>query len=88
MLCATFGRRIGNGLAKEVSESDNHEQRPRTSGEAAMTTYETSAMVQAEGEVRVVGVPLAPGTEVEVTISPKEKTNFLQTTGVRGTGGS
>lgn len=38
-----------------------------------MTTYETSAMVQAEGEVRVVGVPLAPGTEVEVTISPKER---------------
>ncbi len=35
-----------------------------------MTTYETSAMVQAEGEVRVVGVPFAPGTEVEVTISP------------------
>ena len=35
-----------------------------------MTTYETSAMVEAEGEVRVVGVPFAPGTEVEVTISP------------------
>jgi hypothetical protein len=36
-----------------------------------MTTYETLALVQAEGEVRVVGVPFAPGTEVEVTISPK-----------------
>lgn len=40
-----------------------------------MTTYETSALVQAEGEVRVVGVPFAPGTEVEVTISPKVRSN-------------
>ena len=44
-----------------------------------MTTYETSAMVQAEGEVRVVGVPFAPGTEVEVTISPKVPCNEAST---------
>jgi hypothetical protein len=37
----------------------------------AMSTFETSATVEAQGEVRVVGVPFAPGTEVEVTISPK-----------------
>jgi hypothetical protein len=36
-----------------------------------MNTYETSAIVEAQGEVRVVGVPFAPGTEVEITISPK-----------------
>jgi hypothetical protein len=36
-----------------------------------MKTYETSATVQDRGEVRVAGVPFAPGTEVEVTISPK-----------------
>ena len=40
-----------------------------------MSTYETSAMVQAEGEVRVVGVPFAPGTEVEVTISRRVRSN-------------
>jgi hypothetical protein len=36
-----------------------------------MQVYEASATVQPEGEVRVAGVPFAPGTEVEVTISPK-----------------
>jgi adenine-specific DNA methylase len=44
-----------------------------------MTSYETSAMVQAKGEVRVVGVPFAPGTEVEVTISPKDRSNEAST---------
>lgn len=44
-----------------------------------MTTYETSAMVQAEGEVRIVGVPFAPGTEVEVTISPKVRSDEAST---------
>jgi hypothetical protein len=39
-----------------------------------MNTYETSATVEAQGEVRVVGVPFAPGTEVEITISPKRPT--------------
>jgi hypothetical protein len=38
-----------------------------------MSTYETSATVQAHGQVHVVGVPFAPGTEVEVTITPKER---------------
>jgi hypothetical protein len=36
-----------------------------------MNTYETSATVEDRGEVRVAGVPFEPGTEVEVTISPK-----------------
>ena len=44
-----------------------------------MSTYETSAMVQAEGVVRVVGVPFTPGTEVEVTISPKVPSNEAST---------
>ncbi len=36
-----------------------------------MNAYETSATVKDQGEVRVAGVPFAPGTEVEVSISPK-----------------
>jgi len=36
-----------------------------------MKTFETSATVEEQGRVLVAGVPLAPGTEVEVTISPK-----------------
>lgn len=39
-----------------------------------MKTYETSTTVEPQGDIRVVGVPFAPGTEVEVTISPKRKT--------------
>jgi hypothetical protein len=35
-----------------------------------MATYQTSAKVADHGEVRVSGVPFAPGTEVEVTVSP------------------
>jgi hypothetical protein len=38
-----------------------------------MKTFETSVTVQPQGDVRVVGVPFAPGTEVEVTISAKRK---------------
>jgi hypothetical protein len=37
-----------------------------------MNTYETSATVQPEGQVHVAGVPFAPGTEVDVTISPTQ----------------
>lgn len=37
-----------------------------------MTPYETSATVQAQGQVHVAGVPFAPGTEVEVIIKPVE----------------
>ena len=36
-----------------------------------MKAYETSTTVGDQGQVRVNGVPFAPGTEVEVTISPK-----------------
>ena len=36
-----------------------------------MPAYETSATVQAQGQIHVAGVPFAPGTEVAVTISPK-----------------
>lgn len=38
-----------------------------------MTSYETSATVQEQGRVLVAGVPFAPGTEVEITISPKQQ---------------
>jgi hypothetical protein len=36
-----------------------------------MNTYETTATVEDHGQVRLVGVPFQPGTEVEVIISPK-----------------
>lgn len=36
-----------------------------------MNTYEICATVEEHGRVLVAGVPFAPGTEVEVTISPK-----------------
>jgi hypothetical protein len=39
-----------------------------------MKAYETSVTVEPQGDIRVVGVPFPPGTEVEVTISPKRKT--------------
>jgi len=38
-----------------------------------MNTFETSATVQDQGQIHVAGVPFAPGTEVEVTISPKAR---------------
>jgi hypothetical protein len=38
-----------------------------------MQSYETSTTVEEQGQVRVAGVPFAPGTEVEVTISPKRR---------------
>lgn len=37
-----------------------------------MKTYETSATVEDRGEIRVAGVPFAPGTQVEVSISADE----------------
>lgn len=38
-----------------------------------MKVYETSATVEDQGQVRVAGVPFAPGTEVDVAISPKRR---------------
>ena len=38
-----------------------------------MQTYETFATVESMGHVHVDGVPFAPGTEVEVAISPKRR---------------
>jgi hypothetical protein len=35
-----------------------------------MQVYETSAMVEEQGQVRLAGVPFAPGTEVQITINP------------------
>jgi hypothetical protein len=35
-----------------------------------MNTFETSAIVEDQGQIRVAGVPFAPGTEVEITIKP------------------
>jgi hypothetical protein len=39
----------------------------------ATNTYETSATVEDQGQIRVAGVPFAPGTKVEVTINPIQK---------------
>jgi hypothetical protein len=36
-----------------------------------MQSFETSATVEPNGQVHLAGVPFAPGTEVEVVISPK-----------------
>jgi hypothetical protein len=36
-----------------------------------MSAFETSATVQNQGRVIVVGVPFAPGTEVAVSITPR-----------------
>jgi hypothetical protein len=38
-----------------------------------MKSFETSTTVQPQGDISIAGVPFAPGTEVEVTISPKRK---------------
>ena len=44
-----------------------------------MQAYETSTTVEAHGQIHVAGVPFAPGTEVEVTISPKVRDSEDQT---------
>lgn len=46
----------------------------------AMNSFGISATVQSTGDILVAGVPFAPGTEVEVVISPKRKsaTEFSQ----------
>ena len=36
-----------------------------------MDVFETSATVEETGSIRVAGVPFPPGTEVEITVSPK-----------------
>jgi hypothetical protein len=36
-----------------------------------MQAYETSARVEPNGQVHLAGVPFAPGTQVEVIVSPK-----------------
>jgi hypothetical protein len=42
-----------------------------------MTTYETSATVEEQGRVLVVGVPFAQGTEVAISISPKRQAEAM-----------
>lgn len=51
-----------------------------------METYETFATVEERGQVRVAGVPFAPGTEVEVTISPKPRLHGGSAPSVAGSG--
>ena len=36
-----------------------------------MHTFETTATVEQQGQVRLAGLPFAPGTEVDVTIREK-----------------
>jgi hypothetical protein len=38
-----------------------------------MQSYETTATVEGEGQVRVSGVPFAAGTQVEVSIYPQRR---------------
>ncbi len=38
-----------------------------------MNIYETITTVEDQGQIRLVGVPFAPGTEVDVTITPKRR---------------
>jgi hypothetical protein len=48
-----------------------------------MKIYETSATVEDQGRVRLAGVPFDAGTEVDITISPKrrsEEKSRLRTT--------
>jgi hypothetical protein len=44
-----------------------------------MNTYETSATVEEQGRVHLAGVPFAPGTEVDITISPKRPSEGEET---------
>jgi hypothetical protein len=39
-----------------------------------MNSYETSATVGDQGQVRIAGVPFAKGTQVQISISPKGTT--------------
>jgi hypothetical protein len=45
-----------------------------------MNSFGTSTTVQSTGDIFVAGVPFAPGTEVEIVISPKRQSadEFLQ----------
>jgi hypothetical protein len=38
-----------------------------------MKAWETSATVEQEGQICVAGAPFAPGTEVDVTVSPRRR---------------
>jgi hypothetical protein len=53
-------------LVKHFPERMN-DTRERAS---AMNTYETTALVEEDGYIRVAGVPFESGTEVQVTIKP------------------
>ena len=44
-----------------------------------MNAFETIATVDEQGQVRLVGLPFAPGAEVEVTIKPTNKGGLAST---------
>jgi hypothetical protein len=44
-----------------------------------MNSYETSATVDEQGRVLITGVPFAPGTEVDITITPKRQSEDERT---------
>jgi hypothetical protein len=58
-----------NYLPAELLEIDGN--RMLGLRDQTMKTYETSATVEDQGQILVTGVPFAPGTEVEIAISPK-----------------
>jgi hypothetical protein len=43
----------------------------------SMMAYETAATVSGQGEIRLVGLPFAPGTKVDVIVSPVDETGEL-----------
>ncbi len=44
-----------------------------------LNTYETSAIVEDQGQLRLAGLPFAPGTEVQITISSKGRSESEMT---------
>ena len=54
-----------------------------------MSIFETFGTVEEQGRVLVAGVPFAPGTEVEITITPKVRSaDESEAFGRRGPGRS
>lgn len=65
------------GLGRRAIHVDGRpgcgDNRGEPKGVAVVNTYQTTATVEDQGQVRVAGVPFAPGTEVEIAISPKRR---------------
>jgi hypothetical protein len=62
---------ISGAARTRLNEAWFEERIEATVRGSRMQAYETSATVEPNGQVRLAGVPFAPGTQVEVIISPK-----------------